>query len=193
MILQAKELGLGESELAKIRELYGLKSLEVMNQGLLEAVTAIGSFKDSMGGIESAALKSSTAQQKLFDILTQAKAGDFKGVETIGEVLKDISIDKSKYATAADYARDYWKTMGAVNQIEKLTNNKIAGINTEVPTISSRDAEANRKSQDEVNTRLDDLRASVVAGNVQNLKNTQKTARMLDRWESIGMPATRVA
>lgn len=191
-LLQAEELGLGEAELAKIRELYGLKAAEVMNQGLTEAMNSMASFKDAMGGIENASMKSANAQQRLFDILTQAKAGDFTGVETIGEVLKDISIDKSKYATAADYARDYWRTMGAVSQIEVLTGNKIAGVTTEVPTISST-TEASIRNQEALNTKVDDLRASVVAGNVQTIKFVQKTAKMLERWEATGMPVTRVA
>ena len=194
MIESAKELGASESDLAKIRELYGMKAAEAMNQGLKEAVTAMGSFRDSMLSLGDASVRSAGAQQELFNILGQARKGDFSGVEAIGDVLKDISIDKSKYATAADYARDYWKTIGAVNELERLTTGRMEANEQSVPVISVRDiAESDRKSTAAMVAELQELRGSIVEGNVQNIKTNLKTARLIERWEAIGMPITRTA
>jgi len=122
---QAEELGLGESDLARVRELYGKRAQEIMNQGLAEAITSMESFKTSLAGASGESLKSAAAQQDLFDILSQARAGDFSGVEKIGDVLRDISINKDSYATAADYARDYWRTMSAVSELEQITTAQV--------------------------------------------------------------------
>ena len=212
-IAQAKDLGLGETDLAKVRRLYSLKAAEIMTAGLKDAVTEMTSFKDAMQGMGDETIKSAMAQQQLFDILSQAKSGDFTAVEKIGEVLNNISIDKSKYATAVDYARDYWKTMGAVNELQRLTSGRIDQItnpptvtpqptpapvlsNAQVPVISSIAAAVTTAS--DANTAeliavVKALQESVISGNIQTSKNTSKTSRLLERWEAIGMPDVRAA
>jgi len=124
-IAAAKELGATETDLGKIRELYGKKLDQINNEGIKEAVNGLSEFVKSMSGVEDATLSSKAAQQKLFETLAMAKNGDFSLVSQISDVLKDISIDKKNYATAADYARDYWRTSTAASELEKLSGSKL--------------------------------------------------------------------
>jgi len=123
-ITQAKELGATEKDLSDIRKLASLQIAEINNKPLREAVDSLKSFKDSLAGTVDATFTSTQAQNKLQEVLGKARSGDFSGLSTVSEFLNDISINKSDYANALDYARAYWKTMSSVNELERLTGHQ---------------------------------------------------------------------
>ena len=211
---KARELGLAERDLAKIRELQALQEAEILSRGLKQAVEAMRQFRNSLSLTGEEAARSAEAQKQLFDVLAQARGGDFSGVEAIGDVLRDISINKADYATAADYARVYWSVMHAVADIEKLASAKVPGFAdggdftggwrvvgergpeleyTGPSRIYNRAQAGELINIDALVVEVRELRREVSAGNYQVAKNTGKTARHVERWEAIGMPQERVA
>ena len=215
-LAKAKELGVSEAGLAQIRKLQGLKAAEIMNKGLRTAITSMGSFRESMADTAAGVDRSADAQRKLFAALTQAKRGDFSGVEAIGDVLKDISINKEDYASAADYARDYWRTMSAVSALERITTAQVQPqgyadggafsggwrlVGEQGPELEytgpsriySNEQSRALVDNSEVVSEIRELRKEMVASGYQVSKNTGRIFRTLDKWEGIGMPLERAA
>ena len=212
----ARELGVGEEGLANIRKLQGLKAAEIMIEGLRTAITSMQSFRESMAATEAGVDRSAEAQQKLFATLAQAKKGDFSGVEAIGEVLQNIAINKESYATAADYARDYWRTMSAVSELERLTTVQVQPqgfadggefgggwrlVGEQGPELEytgpsriySNDQSRALVDLSEVVAEIRELRQEIAATGYQGLKNSGKAVRVLERWDAIGLPPERAA
>lgn len=213
-IEKAVELGASEADLAKIRELQLKQEEEIRTRGLRDAIEEMRRFRESLADTADTAGRSAQAQRQLMEILAQAREGDFSGVEAIGDVLRDISINKADYATAADYARAYWSVMHAVADIEKLASAKVPGFAdggdftggwrvvgergpeleyTGPSRIYNRAQAGELINIDDLVVEVRELRREVSAGNYQVAKNTGKTARHVERWEAIGMPQERVA
>lgn len=204
---KAKELGVQEKDLADIRKLANLQIREINNKPLREAVDSLKSFKDSLVGVEDASVTSAQAQSSLQKVLRQARKGDFSGLDKVGDFLSDISIDKSNYATALDYARDYWRTMSSVSELERLTAKqaKIPGYASggnfpgglRIVGETGPEIEYTGPSRIYRNDQLIDisalleeirlLRQAVNNGNYAVAKNTHKTADELQRMRRDGI------
>ena len=171
-------------------------------------------FRNSLSLTGEEAARSAEAQKQLFDVLAQARGGDFSGVEAIGNVLRDISFNKADYATAADYARDYWRTMRAVAELENLTAAGIPGFAaggefgggwrvvgekgpeleyTGPSRIYNREQAGALVDLTELISAVREMHKDMTAIQYQAAKNTGKATKLFERWEAIGLPAERAA
>lgn len=186
---------------------YRASLKELVDAPLKEAVTSLDSFKKGLAGTSDELQSSQQAQQKLYDVLAKAKNGDFSGLSKVSDFLGDISIKKADYATAADYARDYWRVMGATSQLSGLTRERagmpaFAGggyhaggyrlVGEDGPEIEYTGPArvANRDQLIDISALLEELRAlrqTVNSGNFAVARNTQKTAESLKRMEYNGI------
>ena len=160
-----------------------------------------------MEGTTDELQSSQQAQQKLFTLLTRAQTGNFSGLDKVSDFLGDISIKKADYATAADYARDYWRTMSAASQLQTLAQSRVnapafasggyhvggyrlVGENGPEVEYTGPARIANRDQLIDISALLEELRQlrqSVNSGNFAVARNTQKAAESLKRMEYDGI------
>jgi len=186
---------------------YRTSLKELADAPLKEAVTSLDSFKKGLEGTTDELQSSQQAQQKLFTLLTRAQTGNFSGLDKVSDFLGDISIKKADYATAADYARDYWRTMSAASQLQTLAQSRVnapafasggyhvggyrlVGENGPEVEYTGPARIANRDQLIDISALLEELRQlrqSVNSGNFAVARNTQKAAESLKRMEYDGI------
>ena len=207
LVKELKDSGASAFQVAQATKAWKIELDEIADRPLKEASDSLDSFIDGLKGTTDEVKSSAVAQTKLLTMLSKAKKGDFTGIETLADVLKDISINKEDYATAADYARAYWRTMGAATQLTSLIDKKVAlpgyatgGIHSgglRVVGESGPEIEVTGPSRIYNQDQLIDLtalieeiralRREVVNGNYAVAKNTMKTAESLKRIEYDGI------
>lgn len=207
LIKDLKESGASASQVALATQAWKIELDAINDKPLKEASSALKSFTDGLKGVTDESADSAMAQAKLMAMLGKAKKGDFSGVEKLSEILDDIVIKKEDYASALDYSRAYWKTVGAATQLTGLIDKKVAvpgyatgGIHPgglRVVGESGPELEVTGPSRIYNQGQLIDvaaileelraLRAEVVNGNYAVAKNTMKTAESLQRIEYDGI------
>ena len=201
------EAGASAAAIAKVWKLDALQKQKITWDELKPSIDTLKSFRESLAGTTETLTSSKVAQNKLLNTLEAAKKGNFSGVSGIGDVIKDISLNKADYATAYDYAKDYWRTMAAVSQLEKLVGRfthtpgyasggdfagglRVVGETGPEIEYTGPSRIYNRDQLIDLTAVLEELRSlrqAVNAGNFAIAKNTQKTAESLTRVEYDGL------
>jgi hypothetical protein len=211
LIKNLKESGANATQVAQATHAWNIELDAIADQPLIAASESLKSFTDGLKGVTDEATTSTQAQAKLMTTLNKAKKGDFKGIENLADILSDITINKEDYASATDYARSYWRTIGASTELASLIDKKVAKP-VEIPgfaeggshigglrivgesgpeleyTGPSRIYNGNQLINiDALIEELKALRQEVKYGNYAVAKNTMKTAESLQRIEYDGI------
>lgn len=132
------------------------------------------------------------AKNTLNAALAAAQSGQsivgFAGLEDA--VSKISELDKSQFVSAEDYQRELGRTLSVLDRLSGYAGMPSASTN---PVIGNGAIAMQSQTNQQMAQNMAAVEDKMTKLTVQIEDNTKRTKMMLERWESIGMPASRTA
>ena len=191
-----------EEELAKAAEESAQKQMDAM-------ASVHNSISDALKSLMGQSEEFNQMQQQqakitLQSALSVAKAGgSLVGFAGLDDALKNVgNIDKSKYSSYVDYAREFGQSVGLLSQLEKVTNARgshangldnvpfdgyMARLHKGEQVVTARESAAGGIVGSEVKSMKEDIKAMLIP----LVEEAVRSRRILSKWDGDGLPEVR--